>query len=223
MTTIESAASTIREPVAGFEFDEAQLAAVSFLARYSGRTLEAYRHDLRGFFQWATDTGIAVLEASRAHIEMFRAWMEDHGLAASTIDRRLSTVWGFYRFAHLERAAAKPAAGIPERRHWAVRSRRGTGSARRRCRIGARRGARGRCGRRPGGPACHRRGSSARRIAGTRRPGRLRRPGRRGSPRAIGTADQGVLTEVEGMAYRTGELVDQTGLLLGAFSCSWVG
>jgi hypothetical protein len=29
-------------------FDEAQLAAVSFLARYSGRTLEAYRHDLRG-------------------------------------------------------------------------------------------------------------------------------------------------------------------------------
>jgi hypothetical protein len=27
MTTIESAATTIREPVAGFEFDEAQLAA----------------------------------------------------------------------------------------------------------------------------------------------------------------------------------------------------
>ena len=55
MTTIESAATTIREPEAGFEFDEAQLAAVSFLARYSGRTLEGYRHDLRGFFQWATD------------------------------------------------------------------------------------------------------------------------------------------------------------------------
>jgi hypothetical protein len=48
MTTIESAATTIREPGAGFEFDEAQRAAVSFLARYSGRTLDAYRHDLRG-------------------------------------------------------------------------------------------------------------------------------------------------------------------------------
>jgi hypothetical protein len=36
----------------GFEFDEAQLAAVSFLARYRGRTLEAYRHDPLGFFQW---------------------------------------------------------------------------------------------------------------------------------------------------------------------------
>ena len=110
MTTIESAATTIREPEAGFEFDEAQLAAVSFLARYSGRTLEAYRHDLRGFFQWATDQGVAVLGASRAHIELFRAWMEDRGLAASTIDRRLSTVCGFYRFAHIDgRIRSNPA------------------------------------------------------------------------------------------------------------------
>ena len=108
MTTIESAATTIRESGAGF--DEAQLAAVAFLARYSGRTLETYRHDLRGFFQWATDTGIAVLEASRAHIELFRAWMEDRGLAASTIDRRLSTVCGFYRFAHIDgRIRSNPA------------------------------------------------------------------------------------------------------------------
>jgi hypothetical protein len=28
--------------------------------------------------------------------------MEDRGLAASTIDRRLSTVCGFYRFAHID-------------------------------------------------------------------------------------------------------------------------
>jgi hypothetical protein len=43
-TTIQSAATTLRAPEVEFEFDEAQLAAVSFLARYSGRTLEAYRH-----------------------------------------------------------------------------------------------------------------------------------------------------------------------------------
>lgn len=54
-------------------FDEAQLAASSFLARYSGRTLEAYRHDLREFFQWATDTGLDVLGVSRGHIELFRS------------------------------------------------------------------------------------------------------------------------------------------------------
>jgi site-specific recombinase XerD len=85
---------TIRAPGGEYEVDEAQLAAVSFLALYNGRTLEAYRHDLRGFFQWATDHGIAVLKATRAHIELFHTWMEDRGLAASTIDRRLSSVCG---------------------------------------------------------------------------------------------------------------------------------
>lgn len=39
--------------------DEAQLAAVAFLARYGGRTLDAYRHDLRNLFQWAADHGTA--------------------------------------------------------------------------------------------------------------------------------------------------------------------
>jgi site-specific recombinase XerD len=111
MTTIESTATIIiqgrEEPL---KFDEAQLAAASFLARYSGRTLDAYRHDLRGFFQWAVDHGIDVLEATRPHIELFRAAMEERGLAASTIDRRLSTVCGFYRFAHIDgRIASNPA------------------------------------------------------------------------------------------------------------------
>lgn len=37
MTTIESTATIIQERETPFEFDEAQLAAASFLARYSGR------------------------------------------------------------------------------------------------------------------------------------------------------------------------------------------
>jgi integrase/recombinase XerD len=50
------------------------------------------------------------MQASRAHIELFRASMEDRGLAASTIDRRLSTVCGFYRFAHIDaRIRSNPA------------------------------------------------------------------------------------------------------------------
>jgi integrase/recombinase XerD len=110
MTTIESITTTIERPVVGFERDEAQLAAASFLARYSGRTLEAYRHDLRGYSQWAADNAVEVLKATRPHIELFRAWMEDRGLAASTIDRRLSTVCGFYRFAHIDgRLGSNPA------------------------------------------------------------------------------------------------------------------
>jgi Phage integrase, N-terminal SAM-like domain len=78
---------------------EDQLAAVAFLARYGGRTLEAYRHDLRYFFLWAADHGVEVLAATRAHIEIYRAALEQRGLAASTIDRRLSTVCGYFRFA----------------------------------------------------------------------------------------------------------------------------
>ena len=90
--------------------DEAQVAAAAFLARYNGRTLEAYRHDLRYYFQWATDQHLAVLDASRAHIEIYRSMTEQRGLAASTIDRLLSTVCGYYRFAHLDgRIPAHPA------------------------------------------------------------------------------------------------------------------
>ena len=50
--------------------DEAQLAAAAFLARYNGRTLEAYRHDLRCYSHWASDRHLAVLGATRAHIEV---------------------------------------------------------------------------------------------------------------------------------------------------------
>ena len=110
MTMIDSRGSTIQRPEPEYLVDDAQLAAAAFLARYSGRTVEAYRHDLRGFFQWAADNAIAVLEATRPHIELFRCWMEERGLAASTIDRRLSTVCGFYRFAHIDgRISSNPA------------------------------------------------------------------------------------------------------------------
>jgi integrase/recombinase XerD len=90
--------------------DEADLAAVGFLARYNGRTLDADRQDLRGFFQWTGDQGVAPLAATRAHIELYRMSMEQRGLAPSTIDRRLSTVCGYYRFAHIDgRIPANPA------------------------------------------------------------------------------------------------------------------
>jgi integrase/recombinase XerD len=89
---------------------EDQLAAIAFLARYSGRTLEAYRHDLKYFFQWAADHDLEVLAATRAHIEMYRSTMEQRGLAPSTIDRRLSTACGYFRFAHIDgRIPANPA------------------------------------------------------------------------------------------------------------------
>ena len=66
--------------------DEAELAAAAFLARYQGRTLDAYRYDLRAFFQWAADDRLDVLKATRPQIELYVRAMEARGLAA-----RLST------------------------------------------------------------------------------------------------------------------------------------
>jgi len=110
MTALDTTTTTITAFADRLRLDEAELAAVAFLSRYSGRTLDAYRHDLRMFFQWASDHDLAVLDARRPHIELYRASMEDRGLAASTIDRRLSTVCGLYRFAHIDgRIAANPA------------------------------------------------------------------------------------------------------------------
>lgn len=110
MTSIDTTSTMIQTPDRGYAGDPAQLAAAAFLARYSGRTLDAYRHDLRNLFQWAADHELAVLEATRAHLELYRTSMEERGLAASTIDRRLSTACGFYRFAHIDgRISSNPA------------------------------------------------------------------------------------------------------------------
>ncbi len=110
MSVLDSDSTTLAVIIEDPDFDEAQVAAAAFLARYNGRTLDAYRYDLRTFFQWAADAGVAVLGAKRPHIELYRTAMEDKGLAPSTIDRRLSTVCGYYRFAHIDgRISANPA------------------------------------------------------------------------------------------------------------------
>jgi hypothetical protein len=83
MTTIETTTTTVQSPEPEYFADEAQLAAAAFLARYSGRTLDAYRQDLRGFFQWTADVGLAVLEAT-AHTSSstgLRSRSEDDSLA----------------------------------------------------------------------------------------------------------------------------------------------
>lgn len=51
-----------------------------------------------------------MLDASRAHIEIYRSTMEQRWLATSTVDRGLSTVCGYHRFAHIDsRIPANPA------------------------------------------------------------------------------------------------------------------
>jgi integrase/recombinase XerD len=48
----------------------AQLAAVSFLARYAGHTHELYSYQLRRWFQWCEANGLDPLVGiQRAHVE----------------------------------------------------------------------------------------------------------------------------------------------------------
>ena len=61
MTTLLATPTEVSTGEPGRTPDEAQLAAAAFLARYRGRTLEAYRYDLRSFFQWAADHHLDVL------------------------------------------------------------------------------------------------------------------------------------------------------------------
>jgi hypothetical protein len=38
--------------------DEPEVAAAAFLARYSGRTLEGHRYDVRTYLQWPSDLAL---------------------------------------------------------------------------------------------------------------------------------------------------------------------
>jgi site-specific recombinase XerD len=95
VTTLVVPLTALAVPDADDPLGDAAVAAAAFLARYTRRTLDAYRHDLRVFFQWAATVGLDVLAATRPQIELNVRTLQQRGLAASTIDRRLSTLCGF--------------------------------------------------------------------------------------------------------------------------------
>jgi integrase/recombinase XerD len=80
----------------------AHRAIAGYLAGYSGATLGAYQLDLRQWVAWLGGNGVDILDVQRAHIELYARWSEEHGLARSTISRRLSTICGFYRYCSQE-------------------------------------------------------------------------------------------------------------------------
>ncbi len=77
--------------------------AADYLARYSGRTREAYTLDLRSFFTWCADRQTDPLHLGRADIERYVRWMQDQQhYAPSTVSRRLSCVCGYYKYAVID-------------------------------------------------------------------------------------------------------------------------
>ena len=81
----------------------AQLAAVSFLARYAGHTHELYSYQLRRWFQWCEGNGLDPLVGiQRAHVELYIRSLGEAGLMASSTNTMMHGVRGFFRFAHID-------------------------------------------------------------------------------------------------------------------------
>ncbi len=89
----------------------AQLAAVSYLARYSGRTHVLYSFQLGQWFTWCESNALDPLVGiQRAHVELYIRQLGDHGLMDSSVVTMMHAVRGFFRFAHIDGLiAADPA------------------------------------------------------------------------------------------------------------------
>lgn len=81
----------------------AQLAAVSFLARYAGHTHSLYAYQLREWFSWCAIHDLdPLVGVQRAHIELYIRQLSDRGLMDSSVVTMMHGVRGFFRFAHID-------------------------------------------------------------------------------------------------------------------------
>jgi len=81
----------------------AQLAAVSYLARYSGHTHVLYAYQLRRWFGWCEGSGLdPLIGVQGAHVELYIRHLRDCGLRDSSICTMMHGVRGFFRFAHID-------------------------------------------------------------------------------------------------------------------------
>jgi site-specific recombinase XerD len=79
------------------------LAAVSFLARYSGHTHELYAYQLRRWFAWCERSGLdPLVGVQRAHVELFIRHLGECGLMPSSINTMMHGIRGHFRFAHID-------------------------------------------------------------------------------------------------------------------------
>ncbi len=63
-------------------WDPTSYAVASFLARYRGLTLRAYRQDMLAFLRWCAERRLEPLSAERPHLELYLRWMEAEGPCA---------------------------------------------------------------------------------------------------------------------------------------------
>src|SRR6476619_4316327 len=81
----------------------AQLAAVSYLARYSGHTHALYTFQLRRWFAWCEANALdPLIGIQRAHVELYIRQLGDSGLMHSSVVTMMHAVRGYFRFAHID-------------------------------------------------------------------------------------------------------------------------
>ncbi len=81
----------------------AQLAAVSYLARYSGQTHAQYTYQLRRWFEWCEANVLdPLIGIQRAHIELYIRSLGASGLMPSSVVTMMHAVRGLFRFAHID-------------------------------------------------------------------------------------------------------------------------
>jgi site-specific recombinase XerD len=101
----------VLQPFQPATMSTAHLAAVSFLARYAGRTHQLYEYQLREWFSWCDSNALdPLVGVQRAHIELYIRSLGERGLMDSSVVTMMHAVRGFFRFAHIDGLiAADPA------------------------------------------------------------------------------------------------------------------
>ena len=92
----------------------AQLAAVSYLARYSGHTHDLYAYQMRRWFSWCENNRLdPLMDIQRAHIELYVRELGESGLMTSSVNTMMHAVRSYFRFAHIDGTiASDPAAYV---------------------------------------------------------------------------------------------------------------
>ncbi|MDR6862682.1 hypothetical protein [Phycicoccus sp. 3266] len=95
--------TTVLLPFQPDSMSTAQLAAVSFLARYSGPTHALYAFQLREWFTWCEVHGLdPLVGVQRAHVELYIRGLSERGLMDSSVVTMMHGVRGFFRFAYID-------------------------------------------------------------------------------------------------------------------------
>lgn len=99
-----------------------QAAAVAFLARYSGDTLELYQRYLARFLDWCERQDLdPLVDVIRGHLELYVRHIAE-GRKPSTVGSAFTPVKGYYKFAYLDgRISHDPAAYVRLPKVWYTR------------------------------------------------------------------------------------------------------